>query len=511
MGNGRVDLVGAGPGDPGLITLRGREALERADVVVHDALAAAALLDLARPGAERIDVGKRAGRHSCAQDDIVALLIEHARAGRRVVRLKGGDPMVFGRGAEEAEALRAAGVPFAIVPGVTAALAAAACAERPLTHRDHASTVTFVTGHSDPAGPRTRVDWPRLAALPGTLVVYMGLKHLPEICRTLVRHGRDPGTPAVLVSDASLPGQRTIAATLADLPDRVSEADPRAPGLLMIGEAPGAGPERSWLEGRPLHGQRVLVTRPEADAAGSAESLETLGAEVLLAPLVRIDPLEDPGPLDAVLRRLREFDWLAFTSRNGVRHLLERLSPAGLDLRALGGLKLACVGPGTAEELARHHLRADLVPVEHNAEALAEALATEAAGGRILIARADRGRTVLADRLAGVARVESVVVYHHRDADRLPAGAEAALASDRLHWITLTSPAAVERLDALLPAESRPRVGRSIRLATISPLTSAAAADRGWEVAAEARKATWPALVERLVETVEAEPQANSR
>jgi uroporphyrinogen III methyltransferase/synthase len=510
---GFVHLVGAGPGDPGLITRRGAEVLGRAEVVVYDHLVHSRLVDLAPPGAERIDAGKRAGHCAIPQAEINALLVEHARRGRRVVRLKGGDPLVFGRGGEEAESLRAAGVPFAIVPGVTAAVGAGAYAGFPVTHRAEASAVAFVTGHGDPLAGSNRLDWDALARFPGTLAIYMGVSRLAAVAEALIARGLSPDTPAALVQWATLPRQRTVVATLGTLADRAAEAGLGAPALALIGRIVARRAELSWFEALPLFGRRVVVTRPRDEAQRAAETLEALGAEALIAPTVEIAPLDDLAPLDAALDRLGEFDWLVFTSGNGVRATLDRLLARGRDLRALGGVRLAAIGPATAEALAAYHLRADLIPPEFRSESLADALAPHVAGRRVLLALADRGRTVLNEALGPIAHVEQVATYRNLDVDALPADVADRLARGEVDWITVTSPAIARRLHDLMPEAARARVGTGIRLASLSPVTTEAVRAVGWDVAAEAEVYTWDGLVAALIaaETRRAEGQATSR
>jgi uroporphyrinogen III methyltransferase/synthase len=378
----------------------------------------------------------------------------------------------------------------------------------PITHREAASAVAFVTGHGDPEaeppgpGGHARVDWGALARFPGTLVVYMGVTRLEALCRTLVRLGKPADTPAALIESGTLPHQRTVVATLADLPAKVLEAGLGPPALFVVGAVVTRRPALSWFERRPLFGQRVVITRPAHEAAESAAALEALGAEVLVAPTVTIGPPHDFAPLDRALDRLDAFDWLVFTSGNGVRFFLDRLQERGRDLRALGHLKLAAIGPATAESLARFRLRADLVPDEYRSESLAAALVEQAAGRRVLLARADRGRTVLKDELERVAQVEQVAVYTNADAPDLPQNVLERLAEGSVDWITLTSSAIAERLHALLPEPARPLIGRSIRLASISPVTSAAANRLGWPIAAEATEYNWHGLVQAVIARV---------
>ena len=511
-----VYLVGAGPGDPGLLTVRGAEALARADVVVYDHLASARLLELAPLSALRICAGKSSGHCTLDQDQINALLLEHAKAGRVVVRLKGGDPLVFGRGAEEAEHLARNQIPFEVVPGVTAGVGVTAYAGIPVTHRELASAVAFVTGHGDPEAEDmrtagTRLDWPALARFPGTLVVYMGVTHLDAICRTLIKAGKEATTPAAVIEAGTLASQRVFEGTLGSIAALARSQYVHPPALLVVGPVVGRRQALSWYESLPLFGQRILVTRPIDEAGRAAAVLERLGAEVLLAPTVQIRPIPDPGPLDQAIDRLGDYQWLAFTSANGVRFFLERLLAGGRDVRALGHLQLAAIGTGTAQALSAFHLRADLVPQSFRSEALAEALAGRAAGQRILLARADRGRSLLRDELAKVAEVDQVAVYQNADVEALPEHVVERLSAGKVDWITVTSSAITARLHALLPEAVRSRVGHQIRLASISPVTSETVVRLGWEVAAEASVHTWEGLVLAMVKCVTERGSGNTR
>ncbi|QDV32962.1 uroporphyrinogen-III C-methyltransferase [Tautonia plasticadhaerens] len=508
---GLVTLVGAGPGDPGLLTRAGAEALGRADAVVYDQLVQSRLLDLARPGADRIFAGKSRGKCPVPQGEINALLVRLAREGKAVVRLKGGDPYVFGRGAEEAEYLHDAGVPFRIVPGVTAGVGATSYAGIPVTHREATSAVAFVTGHNEPGDPADRLDWPALARFPGTLVFYMGFRHLGSICSTLVGLGKPPGTPAALVCSGSTASQRTVSGRLADLPDRVENEGDRlgAPALLVVGDVVARRDRLRWFERLPLFGRVVLLIRPIGESDRSAADLERLGAEVLVAPTVQILPVGDAGPMDSAIARLDSFDWLVFTSGNGVSAFLDRIEALGRDLRALGHLKLAAIGPGTAEVLGRSRLRADLIPASFRSEGLAEALRPLVAGRRVLLARADRGRDLLREELGEVAEVEQVAAYRNADAEALPKTVVDRLERGEVDWITLTSSAIASRLHGLLPDRARQLVSSgSIRLASISPVTSEAARSLGWPVAAEASEHTWPGLVRALLDEASATKDA---
>ena len=486
---GLVTLVGAGPGDPALLTRGGADAMAAAEVVVYDHLVHPRLLDLA-PGALKIFAGKQAGRCALPQGEMNALLIEHARAGRRVVRLKGGDPYVFGRGAEEAEALHAAGVPFRVVPGVTAAVGASAYAGLAITHRDAASAVAFVTGHGDPSAGGG-VDWRALAAFPGTIVVYMGTARLAAICGSLAAHGLDGSTPAALVCRGTLPTQRVVEGTLADLAGRVAEAGVGAPALLVVGRVVARRGPLSWFERLPLFGRRVVVTRPEGEEA--ARSLEALGAEALLAPMVEIRPVEDPGPMDRAIAAIDTYDWLVFTSPNGVRHFLSRVFESGRDVRIFGDVKLAAIGPSTAEALLSYHLRADLVPGSYRSVSLAGALGPLVEGRRVLLARADRGRSTLPDELSKVARVEELVVYQSVDASAMPEEVSRRLAEGTVDWVTLTSPAIASRFLDLMPAPSRVP-----GFACLSEAIAGVVRGRGFAVGVVAGEATWESLLRVL-------------
>jgi uroporphyrinogen III methyltransferase/synthase len=338
-------------------------------------------------------------------------MIDAARQGKRVVRLKGGDPFVFGRGGEEAEALREAHIPFEIVPGITAAVGAAACTEIPLTHRLHASAVAFIAGHEDCSKQNTALDWTALARFPGTLVVYMGFAKLHAITAKLIAHGKDAHAPAALIHMATTGAQRTVRGSLAELAGRADASGIRAPSVLIIGDVVGIAPEESWLEKRPLFGKRVLVTRPRCQSASLLARFQELGAIGLVLPALEITPPADWKQVDATLAHLREYQWLVLTSANGVHSLFKRLRDTGLDIRSVGHLRIAAIGPATAEALRAYWLVPDVVPADFRSEALAAALRENVSGRRVLLARADRGRDVLRNELAAVAEVNEIVVY----------------------------------------------------------------------------------------------------
>ncbi len=493
-GRGTVYFVGAGPGDPGLLTLRGAQCLGRADLVLFDYLANPAVLRHCRPDAELICLGRHGRDELWSQEQIQAALVEHARHGRCVVRLKGGDPAVFGRLAEECAALAAANVPWEIVPGVTAALAAGSYAGVALTHRDSASAVALVTAHESPDKTTADLDYPALAQFPGTLVFYMGVTTVEQWTKALIDAGKPADTPVAVVRRCSWPDQRVIYGDLGGIAAQVQSPKLRPPALFVVGPAVGRSGGPNWFTSRPLFGQRVLVARPLQQALEILEPLRELGADVLVQPAIEIGPPADWAPVDRALARLGEFDWLVFSSVNGVRHLLDRLWQLGQDLRALGGLRLAAIGPGTAAELQRRGLRTDLLPDEYRAEALAEALARGAAGKRFLLARASRGREVLAEQLlAAGGEVEQVVVYESRDVAGPHPEVAAALAAGQIDWTLVTSSSIARSLARMFGDELS-----HTKLASISPVTSQTLRELGRPPEAEACVYTLEGLIDAI-------------
>ncbi len=481
-----VYLVGAGPGDPGLMTIRARELIAAADVIVYDRLIPTEALAGARPEAELIYAGKEGGGEAVAQTEIERTLVEHGGAGRNVVRLKGGDPFVFGRGGEEAEALRAAGVPFEVVPGVTAGVAAPAYAGIPVTHRELASAVAFVTGHEDPDKADSALDWPALAAFPGTLVVYMGVRRLGVIAERLIAAGRDGAEPAAVIERGTLPEQRTVVATLATIGAGSASAGIRAPAVAVFGPVAALHEELAWLAPGPLAGRTVGVTRARAQASGLATRLRALGAAVVEAPAIRIVPIDGPPP------DLGSYDLICLTSANGVGLLFERMARAGLDARALAGARVAAIGPGTAAALRDRGVIADVVPERFVAEGLLDALA-DAPPRRALIARAAQAREVLADGLRAHGAEVDVVALYETVAEPLSASQLAAVAA--ADYITFTSSSTVANL---LDATGLDGLGRA-RLVSIGPVTSAALRERGLEADLEASRHDIDGLIEALV------------
>ncbi|HAU36804.1 MAG TPA: uroporphyrinogen-III C-methyltransferase [Phycisphaerales bacterium] len=474
---GLAVLVGAGPGEAGLITVAGSQWLSRADAVVYDRLANEALLELCPAAARRIYVGKTPGRDGPSQDEINRLLVETCWQCSVVVRLKGGDPLVFGRGAEEADALSAAGVPFRIVPGVTAAVAAAACAGIPLTDRRAASSVAFVTGHEDPAKTESSLNWRALAGI-DTVVFYMGVGNLETIARRFIEAGRAPDTPAAVVCNASSPRQRTVSGTLATIAQVVTAAKLAPPAVVIVGPTVAMRERLAWVEKLPLWGRTILVTRPRAQMPSLAAALTESGAEVLECPVLEIAPPVSPEVLDAALLRLGEFDWLVLTSANGVAAVFDRLDALGRDTRALACVRVAAIGPPTAEALRARGVRADMVARPHTTEALAEALiaAEEAAGGRFLLARADIATDTLPRMLrAAGAHVEEVSAYRTVRPVALPQHVMETLVAGAVDWITFTSASTVENFFAMAAGVDL----SPVRLAAIGPVTAEALRARG--------------------------------
>ena len=501
IGIGKVYLVGAGPGDPGLLTMRGKECLERADVVLYDYLANPVLLDLAPSRAERLYVGRRGRGAYQHQEDVNRLLIERARGGKIVVRLKGGDPFVFGRGGEEAEAVIKAGIPFEVVPGVTSAVAVPAYAGIPVTHRTLASTLAVVTGHEDPAKGETTVEWPRLVSSNGTVVFLMGMKNLPALVEHLTAEGKPFETPVALIRWGTRSNQRTVVGTLADIVQKAAEAQMEPPTVIVVGDVVSLRDQLNWFETRPLFGTRVLVTRAREQAAELSRLLIDYGAEPLECPVIQTVPPEDWADVDEVLAELRRFQWLVFTSVNGVRPFMERLRQRGSDARAFSGLGLCCIGPRTAEELTRYGLRADVIPTKFQAEGLIDAMKGTVSGQRVLIARAAVARDILPDQLrqAG-AEVRVVVMYR---TVRPSVEVEQMKDQFRRHEIdvvTFASSSTVRNFCGLF--DSREELSKLLSgsaVACIGPITARTAQEEGLPVTIQAEENTIPALVRAIV------------
>ena len=481
-----VYLVGAGPGDPGLLTARALELIAAADVIVHDRLIPATALDGARAEAEVFYVGKEGGGPSISQEEIGGLLVQYGAAGRAVVRLKGGDPFVFGRGGEEAELLREAGIEFEVVPGITAGVAAPAYAGIPVTHRDAASAVAFVTGHEDPDKPESALDWAALAAFPGTLVVYMGVRQLPAITARLRSGGRAATEPAAVIERGTLPGQRVASGTLETIAQVAADEGIRAPAISVFGPVVGLRRNLAWVESRPLHGHTIAVTRAREQASGLAARLRELGAEVVQAPAIRIRPLDGPAP------ELDGYDLICLTSPNGVALLFERLLAAGQDARALAGATVAAIGSGTARALADRGIVADVVPERFVAEGLVEALAGTPIA-RALVARAAQARDVLPDALRERGAQVDVLALYETVSEPLSDGQRRALADADV--VTFTSSSTVR----FFFEQAAEALGAKTRLASIGPVTSETLRAYGREPDLEAARHDIDGLIEAIL------------
>ncbi len=503
---GTVYLVGAGPGDPKLLTLRGKECLEQADVVLYDYLANEMLLQHVSPQAERVYVGRRGRGQYRDQSEINRLLIDQARAGKRVVRLKGGDPFVFGRGGEEAEAVAAAGLAFEVVPGVTAAIAAPAYAGIPVTHRTLASTVTFVTGHEDPTKDRSSIEWTRLATVHGTLVFLMGMTNLPKIVQCLRTEGKDGTTPVAVIRWGTRVSQRTVMGTLDDIVAKAAAAHMEPPTVIVVGEVVRLRTQLNWFERRPLFGKRILVTRPKPQAGELSDLITAEGGEAVECPTIEIVPPEDWALLDAALARLAAYNWLIFTSVNGIAPFMTRLLETQRDVRALAGLTICCIGPRTAEALEAYGLRADVIPEQFQAEGILEALSgRQMRGARVLIPRALVARELLPEQLrAEGAEVDVVPVYRTiRPAVATDLLAR-QLAAGELDVISFTSSSTVKNfLELFATKEELLRLVGSTTVACIGPITAATAREAGLTVQVMAGQNTIPALAEAIVQYME--------
>ena len=499
MSNGIVYLVGAGPGDPTLITLRGVECLKRADVVVYDYLANEQLLTHAPDAAERIYAGKIGGRHNQCQDEINNLLVAKAAAGKVVVRLKGGDPFVFGRGGEECEALREAGVPFEVVPGVTAAVGASAYSGIPLTHRDITASVAFVTGHEGEKN-ESKIDWDRLSLGGGTVVFYMGVSTLRRNMQRLVEHGRSNATPVALVRWATTDCQQVLVGTLADIADRAEECGFKPPAITIVGEVVALREKLQWFEKRPLCGKKVVVTRAAEQAGEFTTKLAVRGATVLECPTIRLVDPESWQLLDLAIRELPDYDWLVLTSVNAVRFFFQRLDTLGLDARALAGCRICAVGPKTAAEVRSFGIKPELVPTDYKAEGVVDEFSRlDMHGSRILFPRADKARDVIPRELKRMgAHVDSPVAYRNIFPEKLPPETLFALEKRSVDCITFTSSSTVQNLAAMMGEEMMLDMLKGVTVASIGPITSKSCRDLGLKVDIEPQSYTLDALVEAL-------------
>ena len=490
---GICHLAGAGPGDPGLVTLKLREAIERADVIVYDYLCNPAILQWAREGAEIIYAGKRAGKHTLKQEEIDALLVEKTRAGRHVVRLKGGDPFVFGRGGEEAEALAAAGLRFEIIPGISSAIAAPAYAGIPVTHREHAAQLTIFTGHEDPAKTASSLDFAQLAKTPGTKVMLMGVERIGAIMQRFLENGAAPETPVALIRWGSTERQQMLRGTLADIAEKVAASGFEAPAVAVIGSVVNLRDRLNWFETRPIFGKRIVVTRTRKQAGALSAALRQLGADVFELPTIRIEPPEDLRSFAELVRDAHTYEWIVFTSPNGVTAFFDLFFKMYEDVRSIGGAKIAAIGPATAAKVREYRLGVDLQPEEFVAEAVVKAF--EAQGSienvTILLARAEQARDLLPKELARLGAIVDVgIAYRTVPETEDVSGALARFRAEGADLITFTSSSTVENFMALkapLPA--------GVKTASIGPVTSRTMHDLGLTVDIEAKQHDIPGLI----------------
>jgi uroporphyrinogen III methyltransferase/synthase len=497
---GIVYLVGAGPGDPGLITAKGLDCLRRAEVIIYDYLANPAFLDEAPAGAEKLYVGKTVGCHHTPQQNINQLLVEKARSGKLVVRLKGGDPFIFGRGGEEAQELHDAGIPFEVVPGVTAGFAAAAYAGIPLTHRDHTTSLALFTGHEKPEKRLSTLDWEKFATGIGTLVFYMGMANLAAICERLTTHGRSPQTPVAVIRWATTPRQQVVEGTLETIVAEVNKVGLKPPAVIIVGEVVSLRQPLRWFENRPLLGRRILVTRAVNGVGEFSRLLEQQGAEAFPCPVIDLADPEDFAPVDDALSRLEQFDILILTSANAVERFFRRLRQTGRDVRSLSGIQVVAVGPKTAQSIEACGVRPDLVPADSRAEGVvAELLRAGVAGMRILYPCAELARPVIPEQLqqAG-AEVCAPILYRTLPTSEGTARLRQALGGG-LDAVTFTSSSTVVNLFELADDEQK-QVLRRVPLFSIGPETSRTMRRLGLEIAAEAGRSTLEGLAATLVD-----------
>lgn len=497
---GKVYLVGAGPGDPALITVKGLELLKRAEVLVYDYLATPKLLKYVPKDAELIYAGKKGGVcHAHTQEEINQLLVDHASRGKTVVRLKGGDPFIFGRGGEEIEELALHNIPFEVVPGVTSATAAATYAGVPITHRRYTASVAFITGHEDPGKETSNIAWDKISTGIGTLVFYMGIKNLPFITENLINNGRDPETPVVVVRWASTPIQRSVVGTLATIAEVVKKEKITPPALIVVGEVVALRDTINWFEKRPLFGKRILVTRTREQASELVRLLEEQGAECVEGATIALEPPDSWEPLDQELARLDSYQWLVFTSINAISFFFARLFARGLDSRALRGPKIAVVGTATAESLKKYGISADLIPEEFTGDGLAASLVAQGVeGSRVLFPRAKKAREALPEILRQHGAEVSIVPVYQNVRPRDYEMVRGELAQGAIDMVTFTSSSTVRNfLDMLDP--DRDTLLAGVKVAAIGPVTTETAEKAGLGVDVQPATYTIPALVESIL------------
>jgi len=498
---GKVYLIGAGPGDPGLLTIKGMECIQKADVVVYDYLAAPVFLKYAKPSAEIIYVGKQGGDHTLTQDKISQLLADKGKEGKIVARLKGGDPFIFGRGGEEAEVLIDQGVEFEIVPGVTSAIAAPAYAGIPLTHREHTSSVSLITGHEDPLKQESSIKWDSLAASGSTLVFLMGVKNLPSITENLIKNGKAKETPVALVRWGTTTLQETVTGTLETIVEEVKKANLKPPAVIVVGSVVNLRKKMNWFESRPLFGKTIVVTRARVQASELTDRLSDLGARCIEIPTIRVIPPENPEPLMTAVQNLAEYDWVVFTSVNGVKSFFGAMETQNKDVRVLGHLKFACIGPATKAELATHGIVSDILPETYRAESVVEAFSqVDIKGKQILLPRAKEARTILPKELKKMgAHIIEVTAYETIAEEAELANLTRMLDQGEVDMVTFTSSSTVKNFMAMLRKGNLLKSGMEIPAACIGPITADTAVSLGINPRIIAAEYTINGLVDAIV------------
>ncbi len=500
-GTGKVYIIGAGPGDPGLLTIKGLQCIKEADVIVYDYLANRQFLRFAREGVEAIHVGKRGFVHTMPQEEINRLLIEKARQGKVVARLKGGDPFIFGRGGEEALVLKEAGIPFEIVPGVSSAVAAPAYAGIPLTHRAYNSTVAFITGHEDPTKGSSRIAWDKVAGM-GTIVFLMGIKNLKKNIERLIAHGKDPDTPVAIVRWGTKPEQETVTGTLRTIVEEAEERDFKPPAVVVVGEVVRLRERLNWFETKPLFGKRILITRTREQAGEFSELLRREGAEPIEFPTIEVRPPDSWEEADRAIASIESYDWIIFTSVNGVKYFLERFYHLGRDIRDLKGIRICAIGPRTAERVSALGIRVDLTPEEYRAEGVIESLEREGIKGRrFLLPRALVAREILPE---GIRRrggeIHVVPVYKTvRPEGEEKEEVERLLVEKAIHLVTFTSSSTVKNFADIFGRERIGDLLKGIAVGCIGPITAQTARDLGIDVSFMPQEYTIRAFVEETI------------
>lgn len=495
----KVYLVGAGPGDPSLITVKGLDCIKAADVIIYDQLANPKLLSYAKPNAELVYVGKIAGDHTLPQEQINQLLVEKAKSGKTVCRLKGGDPFVFGRGGEEAEELVAAGIEFEFVPGITSAIAVPAYAGIPVTHREYTSNFAVITGHEDPTKETSSIQWEKLATSVGTLIFLMGVSNLPLIVEQLLKYGRAKETPVALIRHGTLPKQETLIGTLADISETAKQKKFKPPAIIIVGEVVRLRDKLNWFENKPLFGKRILVTRTRKQASEFAGQLESLGAEVIEFPTIEIIPPDNWKPIDKAISNLPTYDWVIFTSVNGVEKFFERLADKKMDCRQFGNSKLAAIGPATAEALKEKGLIADIVPSEYRAEGILEAFASfDLKGKKILLARAQEARDILPNQLRESGAKVDVVPVYKTVKPKVGTYCNTPL-PEKLDVITFASSSSVRNFVDMFSKKELKTIISGAAIAVIGPITAQTATELGFPITIEATEYTIPGLVTAIL------------